>query len=550
MQKYVGFLLLFCFKVAWAVTIDATLDRKVVQENESFTLTFSIIGESLEGEPDLTPLKRNFDIISQQRSQNISVINGKTDRETRWVIQLMSKTSGSLIIPQIQFGHSISPELYIQVNPTIQNATFTGNEDIFLETKLDKPTGYIGEQFILTIRFYRAVDLRSGELTEPDIAQQDATIERLEQDRTFETKQYNQPYIVTERKYAIFPKKSGKITIPSVVFTGDIMKGRVSVFDAFSSNIQRRKISATPLTLTVLPKPEAYKGNWLPASDLMLTQSWSPEASEVDMGTPVTRTIQIEASGVMLNQLPQIASDYPSSFKVYIDQGSPVELKTEAGFTSQKQYKIVLMAIKPGQYHLPEVRVPWWDTTNKVIKWAEVAGRDIEVVAVATNEPASSLPPSSTQIISTGKTAEASIWKWSTLALGVLWLGTLCCGWVFYRRKGIASHSKKAESQDEISLKQAIYQIKQAALKNDAKLCAIPLLRWAQLSWPDKIIHAIGDIHQYVSSPLTEEMIKLNHILYGKQQIWDGQTFWRAFKEFQPEKRKSFKSDSLPPLYD
>lgn len=552
-QRLIIALFFLCFlNVAWAFSVDASLDRKLVQENESFMLSFSIKGEDITSEPDLTPLNRNFEIISQQKSQQVNIVNGKIDRETRWDIQLMSKTTGSLIIPQIIFGKIKSPELYIQVNPASEKAEFTGNEDIFLETHLDKNAGMVDEQFILTIRFYRSVDLQSGEITEPDIAQQDAVVERLGQDSTFETKQYNQTYVVTERRYAIFPKKEGKLEIPTITFTGDVIKGRISVFDAFGAKIIRKKAMAQSLSLTALPKPSGYQGDWLPASDLVIAQSWTPEDDKVEMGTPITRTIQLTVEGVMLSHLPELKTVYPSEFKVYTDQSAPLEEKTVQGFRSQKQYKMVLLATQAGQYHFPTIRIPWWDTKTKSIKWAEALGREYEVtpsVAQLQQSPQQVLPvqPPQPQAMSS-PTAQISIWQWATAVLGILWFGTLGFALMMYKKQQNSNVSINS-AQGNLTLPQYQHQIKQASLKQDTKLTAIALIRWGQCQWPEKSIHAVADIEPLVDTVLRTEINKLNQALYGKVEGWDGKKFWEAFDQWKPKKSKLYKENDLPPLY-
>lgn len=545
-----------CFlNVVWAFSVDASIDRKLVQENESFTLSFSIKGEDINVEPDFNPLNRNFEIISQQKSQQVNVVNGKIDRETRWDIQLMSKTTGSLIIPEISFGKNKSPELYIQVNPASEKAEFTGNEDIFLEAHLDKNSGMVNEQFILTIRFYRAVDLQSGEITEPDISQQDAVVERLGQDSTFDTKQYNQTYVVTERRYAIFPKKEGKLEIPMITFTGDVIKGRISVFDAFGAKIIRKKAMAQPLSLTVLPKSSTYSGDWLPAADLVIAQSWTPQEDKIEIGMPITRTIQLTVEGVMLSQLPELNIIYPSEFKVYTDQSAPLEEKTEGGFRSQKQYKVVLLATQAGQYHFPTIRIPWWDTKTKSIKWAEALGREYEILPSAAQlqpPPQQILPvqPQQPPAISAVSTDQILIWQWATAVLGILWFGTLGFAWMMYKKnQNPRTILNSGQDTLTLTLRQYHQQIKQATLKQDMKLTALALLRWAQSQWPEKSIHAIADIEPFVDTLFRREINKLNQVLYGKAEAWDGKKFWQAFDQWKPKESNLSQENDLPPLY-
>ena len=64
---------------AWATEIQVSVDRNPVNLNESFQITFSASAEP-DGSPDFSPLRENFEILNQQRSSNVSWINGKNSR--------------------------------------------------------------------------------------------------------------------------------------------------------------------------------------------------------------------------------------------------------------------------------------------------------------------------------------------------------------------------------------------------------------------------------------------------------------------------------------
>ncbi|MCV5926909.1 hypothetical protein OFO11_33960, partial [Escherichia coli] len=83
------------------------------------------------------------------------------------------------------------------------------------------------------------------------------------------------------------------------------------------------------MPITVKAIPSEFKGSWLPASALQMTQSWQDDqgntlsantVNNVKQGSSITRTIQIKARGTQAEYLPRITMDYPNSLRVYPEQ--------------------------------------------------------------------------------------------------------------------------------------------------------------------------------------------------------------------------------------
>ena len=97
----------------YAATIEASIDRMTVQENESVNLTFSSDAD-VEDDPDFSPLEKDFRILNRSQSSNISIINGRVSRQITWQLMLMPKRSGDLTIPSIAFGRDQSNALSLR----------------------------------------------------------------------------------------------------------------------------------------------------------------------------------------------------------------------------------------------------------------------------------------------------------------------------------------------------------------------------------------------------------------------------------------------------
>ena len=72
-----------------AAEVEVTIDRNPVQVNESFQLVFSL-DHSPTHDPDFSTLQQHFLVLGNNRSNNISIINGEYQRSVKWTLQLMA----------------------------------------------------------------------------------------------------------------------------------------------------------------------------------------------------------------------------------------------------------------------------------------------------------------------------------------------------------------------------------------------------------------------------------------------------------------------------
>ena len=91
------------FLCAQEVQLSASTDRSTVSENESFTFVLLMEGR-VNGEPDLTPLSREFEILQRSRNTSIQMAGGQTTQVTEWRLQLMPRIAGSITIPPLELG--------------------------------------------------------------------------------------------------------------------------------------------------------------------------------------------------------------------------------------------------------------------------------------------------------------------------------------------------------------------------------------------------------------------------------------------------------------
>ncbi|MFM8330862.1 MAG: BatD family protein [Candidatus Methylumidiphilus sp.] len=264
-----------------AATIKATPDRDPVRVDETFNLVFST-AEDVDDDPDFSPLADDFDIVSQNQGSQTSIINGKISQRQEWTLTLSPKRAGRLTIPPIAFGSDRSPAASVTVVDGGAAAPPGGDDhaELKLEVEASPKDPYVQAQVIYTVRILLRVNVVGADLSEPALP--DALVEKLGEDRRYNTTRNGWEYTVIERKYAIFPQKSGLLRLDPVQLTAQVEVGGRSFF---SRSTRAMRVKSEAIDLKVRPQPTAFTGShWLPAAELTLEESWTQDPPQAKAG--------------------------------------------------------------------------------------------------------------------------------------------------------------------------------------------------------------------------------------------------------------------------
>lgn len=592
---------------ALAAGLEASLDRTRIVEGETLVLTLSAPGDTW-GVPDLAPLAVDFEVANQGQSTRMSIVNGRSSSTREWQLLLAPKRSGSLTIPAIELGNLSSEPLKVEVLPASQAAEVGETLPVMLEVEVDKDAPYVQGQVVYSARVLTRVNVSQGSLSDP--VAEGAIIERLGEDKRYETYRNGQRYQVIERGYAIFPQHSGTLTIQAPTLTGEVPDERRDQrgsmfggalsrdferffgrdpFEDMGSLFQRARpiqVRGRDLDLDVRAQPAGASAPWLPAESLQLAEDWSPGLSEVHAGEPVTRTIAITAQGLTDAQLPDLDLPVPAGVKSYPDK-SRTETRTDGDdVISVKELKLALVPSAEGEITLPEVRVAWWDTQADQERVAALPARVVSVLparagsastaahALSPSESAAensrpeeqvapSAPADSEVTVSETEPASARLpipvrfWPWISAGLAVAWLATLSL-WLRERRRfphgGIPS-SEAAVIPRGPSLSEARARIKRACGESDPKTARTALLAWAAANWPEDPPTGLEDLRRRLDKSAGETLGELDRRLYaGDGAHWDGAAAWTVLGPALVQASKSHADSgsgesALPPLY-
>lgn len=576
----VGLLIYLAFSctVLQAANITVSSSRNPVAIDDSFHLLYETDG-NIDDEPDFSPLSQNFDILSSSQSTNMRFINGNYSLKKSWDLSVIAKQTGTFTIPSIKFGNDISPAIQITVhkntatNNLAPNASAPNNQtntsvSIFLENSLDKKETWVQAQLIYTIRLLRNVSVMGGSLTEvPETNDSDAIIHKISED-TYQTTRNGIRYDVFERRYAIFPQKSGLLKIHPMTFEGRINTQQARTFlERFRSSGQIKRLRSKPLEAIINSAPSSINlQDWLPANQVQLLDEWSDDIQKIKTGEPITRTITIIADGLTGLQLPDLNIEEINNIKQYPDKPVVENRKSTGskGLTGIKQIKIAMIPARAGSYTLPEIKLSWWNTVSNKKETATIEAKTItatgsdnstipEQVNTQTDTP--SLPQTESKlaqspVLSTEKNASGNFWQWISLLFAAAWLITLFLFFKKQKTATVANHTFVKEKQK--SAKSLIAIVNKHAQNNETQLTKNALIQWAKVFFDDENINNLTQISQHCQITLSNEITQLNQALYSPEHAsWDGKKLLAAFEEQQAHSKQQLKNEitALKPLY-
>lgn len=560
--------------IGQAANITVTMSRNPVALDDSFHLVYEADSD-VDDEPDFAPIYKYFDVLNSGQSTNMRFINGSYSLKKSWDLAVIAKNAGKFTIPPIAFGKDISPAIQVTVtnnsspNSVSPNDQSTIPAEIFLESVLDKKQGWVQSQFIYTLRLLRTVSIASASLTEPETNDPDAIIQALGENK-YQTTRNGTSYEVFERRYAIFPQKSGQLKISPATFEGRINATQArTIFDQFRMSGQLKRLRSNAVAATVKANPNTVNlQDWVPASNLQLSEEWSDDVQAIKTGEPITRTITITAEGLTGVQLPDLNFSDVTGLKQYPDKPVVEDQQSNKGITGSKQFKIALIPTKPGDLTLPEIKLQWWNTKTNQKEFAiipqttisaigssqvtitpnsQIKTTDDQNAALNTQQPTTEITQSTTSPL----TDSQPYWKWLTLLFAIAWLFTLFL--LFKKKKSAKSNSNSTLDRSLAVIKSAAKAVERHALNNDANKTKTALISWAQKNYSDKKITNLTQITELCSSQLTQEIRHLNQTLYSPEKSsWQGRNLLAAFKSELSNNQKEHDehASSLKPLYN
>jgi len=360
----------------------AYVDNPQMAPGDTVQLTLVHDGQT-RTEPDLTPLRQDFDIVSRSTSTSVQIINGSASSSTQLTLTLSPKRSGPLMIPSITWDTDRSNPVALNAGSSASGQSGAGApaSRVFLETEVDPKSPYVQAAVHVTVRIFIAVPLSHANLDFPTT--DTAVVRQAGGDENRSIVRNGQNYQVVIRHYVLIPQHSGHLIIPGPVLTGETLVNthQPNINDPFSgffSNspfggmLAARKpirINGDAIVLDAQPRPAgAGSSYWLPAQSVGLAAQWSPSQPRVNVGDPVTVTLHLQAIDATSAELPDLSAllQLPPGIKAYPDEPKLKDTGQSDTVIGQRDQSVALIADQPGHFTIPELRVNWWDTRTSL----------------------------------------------------------------------------------------------------------------------------------------------------------------------------------------
>ncbi|MFW9078699.1 BatD family protein [Pseudomonas sp. P2757] len=535
--------LLICTASAHAAELTASVDRSRLNSGETVELTLESNDVTQFGKPDLAPLEAQFEVRGTRQVNQLNTLNGANRATTRWIITLLPKQNGSVVIPSLQLGETQTQPITVQVVESDTREDKNAQDPVFIEASLDQSSVYVQAQVILTLRIYHSVSLYDdSSLTPLQIA--DARIEQLGEMRTYEKDINGVRHGVIEMRYAIYPQHSGLLTIAPQTFSATLVDAQPSQ-DATAAQGPKpgklMRISSVEIPLTVKPKPMTYPSDapWLPARSLSLSESWSPEPDHTQVGDSLTRSLTLRVEGQASSQLPPLPATEANGLRRYPDQPVLTNQNSERGLIGSREEREALVPNRSGAIELPTVDVVWWNTFEDHLEHSSLPARTLQVL----NNPSMQVDtPAGNQQMAGGADSEA-LWWWK-LSTFVLACTTLLGFGLWWRARWQPAILRAAQTGP--SPRTLMDDIKRASQANDPHATRQALDAWARQQ-PETLADMAA---RFV--PLSDALDGLNGALYSETgQHWQGEDLWRAIRAIPAAERVQdpVGDSGLPPLY-
>ncbi|MGI9570677.1 MAG: hypothetical protein ACR2PH_13310, partial [Desulfobulbia bacterium] len=416
---------------------------------------------------------------------------------------------------------------------------------------------FVLSQISLMVRIFYQANLTEAAINPPS---PDLASVRLLDEVPYQSDRNGVRYRVLERRYAIFPERSGTLTIPAMQLSGRLIEKPSDRLWQPTVRGRRVTVESEPLTLEIKPRPTTFKGGfWLPARQITLSQQIS-DSEKLHVGEPVTRTVILDAVGLEENMLEEPVWPEVPNTRIYPDQPQGISRDDGEWVLGHKEFRYAVVPEKAGELVLPELRLDWWDTVANKQRTAVLPEYKVTVLPSELAQSANVLPPTpdviadvpmGPSVVSPETPGAATTWKITTGLFAALWLLTL----VFYFRRGpvraLPEGANGSNSLDETAL---LKKLQKACRQGDASSARKDLSQWIRNYAPENQRGSIRHFGVSCGEPALQAAIaELDSHGFADHGAgtWNGDVLWSALKTWQnhPRDRQKYMIGDKPDLY-
>ncbi len=554
LSKYFWLIFFYLFSTS-SYALTAYLIPQEINEGDTAKLVIEIQANTPSlHDFDTSALEKDFEILGTSSSVQ-SVQNQSTlTYAARWEIELFPLKTGALKVPAIDINGHFTPNLTLTVNQASDYGSGK-TQNVFIEIQAEPQNPYVGQQINVTVRLHHNIRIVNGTLSEPEAINSD--VYRVGNDISYKRNIKGTRYNVLERSFALFANSPGEMNILPISFRGQIedqTDDSSSGFSSFLRQVRQIKRTSNELKLDIKEIPASYTGKyWLPASDLRISEEWSDQGAELQIGDSVSRIIKLIADGLPAESLPDnVMRSDQTNLGVYPDKVSRNNQDIGKKLVGRAEQKYALIMSQAGYQDLPELTLKWWDIDEDIEKQATLAAKTLIVnddAAQTTpqqNQTAQNTEPVATTVSTQSSSTAPNYWRWMALLFLILWLITTA---LWNRSRPEKTEFEELPQENRWNKK----ALEQACSSNNAVQARNQLIAWARDIWPEAHITGLYQLKSKIHDPqFNQELSKLDAVLFSENnQQWSGAALIDAFTKAQTNLHDQEHSNEsiIPPLY-
>ncbi len=571
---------------AQAQEVEISLDRNEIARGETVTLTIRIYDQRQGMQLDLTPLTSQFDVLGTRTSSQIRSVNGAVEAWTDYIVTLFPLEEGDLIIPELNINGTATAPMVVTVTNEGPRSN-QSNEELYLEIETNKESVYVQEQLLFTVRLYYTINgIRNPQFTELEM--EDSVIQLIGSPNQYEKLIDGERYGVYEKRYVIFPQRSGPLEVPDILFRGEVTDGSSNfVF----RNLNTRRVTAfiEGITINVLERPSAVQSDdfWLPVSNLTLEETWSTDLNSLKVGDSLVRTVTMTADGLDGAVLPPFSPTEIEGLNLYPDPAEIERTFVEGAIVGTRIEVTSMVPVDSGNIVIPEISIPWWNIDTDQIEATVIPATSLVIATITGEIPAeqtvastenleellSQLPVVDQEMIDAQAQAEfievEAAWLSYTIAAAfIIVMFSIYKLVIADNKREISQYLQRLKAQIAANYspnnneRVAYKQLVRACSRNDLTAIRQTLITWCDHHIDSRFVISMEDILQQNESPgLHEHARNIQTTLF---QIDNGQASGSTFnakdllqltsqlrksKLRVQKKQQQEEQYSLPPLY-
>ncbi len=376
------------YAFAKKVDIHLDVDKTILTLKDSLTVTVTIKTKGIKSTP--YPKLPKIPIMESYRTshgQNVSFVNGKVSMEkTTSIVYVPHKTGKAKVGPaKVKVGGKMYKSNTMEVRVVDSNTIAaapkvdgpdekTQRDDVFLKvvTKPEKPT--LGEQVTVSLYLYTNTRLSGLNFTKyPDF--KDFWSEDLVTPRSpdfTETKVRGKAYnVALIRRYALFPLKTGKVTIEPFGMEGRIISSDRRPRNDWSIFIPSAgkpvSLQSPQKVINVLPLPKENRPGGFKdivgSFDLKIRM----DKKEVKVGAPITLYMIVSGTG-NFKTLSSPSVNIPAGINTY-SETNELEIKSDIDKVGGvKTFSMILVPRNEGEHEIGPVVLDFFDPKSKAYR--------------------------------------------------------------------------------------------------------------------------------------------------------------------------------------